>query len=257
VGASRGHFGAQLLLVGLVGLLTISLLGLAGTLALGPTLADDSTTAFHPLEPMGGSGVQPVLTAAIQSVQSRWFGRPTIWIPPSVADTELRYFEVTGRTQKALLASIKAADICKTGCLPDPAVPSGGIYEGLEGLVPSSDVVYCYSPRTATFTFRHWILLPHWRPAIASVSVDLVVAWNELLKLIYTHEAGHVTVAITSEAALTAKSHLLPNCQAWVAFWADPHVWDQANADQNAYHARLRADCRPEIGCQPPGWMGW
>ena len=31
----------------------------------------------------------------------------------------------------------------------------------------------------------------------------------------------------------------------------------QLNADQDAYHARLHADCRPEIGCMPAGWMGW
>jgi hypothetical protein len=42
-----------------------------------------------------------------------------------------------------------------------------------------------------------------------------------------------------------------------IDFWNNPHVFDKRDADQSAYHARLRADCRPEVGCMTAGWMGW
>lgn len=66
-----------------------------------------------------------------------------------------------------------------------------------------------------------------------------------------------VTIAETDIAALNAQAEALPTCQAVFNFWDNPHVFDQLQADQNAYHARLRADCKPEIGCIPAFWEGW
>jgi len=105
---------------------------------------------------------------------------------------------------------------------------------------------------------REFIVLPRWSPpADGTVKIPLVEKWNALAKVIYTHEAGHVVITIQDLAALNDQAHRLPSCQALFDFWARPSTFDQLNADQEAYHARLREDCRPEIGCTPSGWLGW
>ena len=191
--------------------------------------------------------------------QSRWFGSPALWQAPPIENTDISFFEVTGRTQRELLASLDGANICKTygPCAPDPANPNG-IALGLEGLAPAVTTYLCYAPATTTVPYREHVLLPRWSPLpLGGVSISLVEAWNALAKTAYVHEAGHVAIDIQEVDALNAHAHRLPSCQALFDFWNNPHVWDQRDADQNAYHARLRADCRPEIGCMPPGWMGW
>jgi hypothetical protein len=192
--------------------------------------------------------------------QSRWFGSPALWQPPLIDNTDIKFFDVKGQTQVELIRSLNAADICKTygPCLPDPANPNqSGIAWGLEGLVPGGSYV-CYSPRSTTLHYREYILLPRWSPMpLGGVSVALVERWNALQKVIYVHEAGHVAIDIQDIGALNDQAHRQPTCQALFNFWDNPHVFDQLAADQNAYHARLRADCRPEIGCFYAGWMGW
>src|SRR5207247_4361325 len=86
--------------------------------------------------------------------------------------------------------------------------------------------------------------------------IPLVEKWNALAKSIYVHEAGHVAVDKQDLGALNAQAQKLPSCDAVYRFWDDPHVYDKDDADQAAYHARLHADCRPEIGCIPDGWRG-
>lgn len=191
--------------------------------------------------------------------QSRWFGSPALWQPPPIDNTDINFFEVTGRTQRDLIASLDSADICKTNgpCLPDPANPNqSGIAWGLEGF--GTTTYTCYSPRTTTLVFREHVLLPRWSPMrLGGVSVGLVARWNALLKVIYVHEAGHVVIDVQDLARLNDQAHRMPGCQALIDFWSNPHVFDTLSTDQNAYHARLRADCRPEIGCWKAGWMGW
>jgi hypothetical protein len=191
--------------------------------------------------------------------QNRWFGSPALWQPPPIDNTDISFFEVDGRTQRGLIASITAADICKEHgpCAVDPAVPVG-IALGLEYFAPAVSYYVCYSPATTTVPYREHVLLPRWSPVpLGGVSVELVLRWNALLQVIYVHEAGHAAIDAQDIAALNDQAHRLPSCQAVFDFWANPHVFDKNEADQNAYHARLHADCRPEIGCAPPGWMGW
>jgi hypothetical protein len=176
------------------------------------------------------------------------------------ANTVVQYFDVSGTTQVQLIDSLDADGLCsRYNCLPDPALPAGSPAWALEidgYAVPSTP--YCYTPSTITFRFaQHTILLPRWSPKIATVKTLLVKEWNALEGVLLIHEAGHVKVADDYLAGLNAQSRRLPSCAASVAFWANPHLWDGLNAAQNAYHARLRADCRPEIGCIPAGWMGW
>jgi hypothetical protein len=191
--------------------------------------------------------------------QHRWFGSPALWQSPPIDNTDIGFFEVRGRTQRELIASLVAADICKTHgpCTPDPASPSG-VALGLEGVTPAVTSYVCYAPSRTTVPYREQVWLPRWSPLpIGGVSISLVEAWNALAKMVYVHEAGHVAIDIQAVNALNAQAHRLSSCQAVFDFWDSPHVWDQRDADQNAYHARLRADCRPEIGCAPAGWMGW
>jgi hypothetical protein len=109
-----------------------------------------------------------------------------------------------------------------------------------------------------TVAFRTFILLPRWSPVpVGGVTIALVEKWNALDNVLYTHEAGHVAITVEDLAALNDQAHLSASCAALFAFWADPSIYDQLDADQNAYHARLRADCRPAVGCIPPGWLGW
>lgn len=198
------------------------------------------------------------LNAQIEDLRSRWIGSPPLWQPSTLPpNTEMRYYPVTGTTQRELLQSMIAFDLCgHYACLPDPGQPPGVTF-ALEGdITPPGQ--YCYSPRTLTFTFRHFILLPLWAaPQDGSTKILVVQRWNALLDVLFTHEAKHVAIAEADFASLNDQAHQQPSCAAAIAFWQDPHVLDQLHTDQNVYHAQLRAGCRPEIGCVPPGWMGW
>lgn len=200
-----------------------------------------------------------VLQAEIADLKQRWYGSPALWSPLPIANTDFQFFDVNGQTQTELIASIEKAAICDTHkCLPDPAAPSGFAL-GLEGsdfLAWSSP--YCYSPKTINAIFRSNILMPRWSPRLdGSVKILLVERWNALEQVIYTHEAGHVAIDVQYQAALNDQAHQLPSCQALFNFWSNASIYDNLHVQQNEYHARLRADCRPELGCMPPGWMGW
>jgi hypothetical protein len=235
-------------------------LGLMGIVLITNPWQDVRQSAVQPAAGIAAPGAGG---AAIRGVawdlQHRWFGTPALWQPPPIDNTDITSYEVRGTTQRELLASIAAADICKTHgpCAPDPLNP-GGIALGLEGSSPAVDSYVCYSPRTTTVPYREFVLLPHWSPLpLGGISIELVLRWNALLKVIYVHEAGHAAIDMQDFAALNDQAHLQPSCQALYAFWNNPHVFDKVEADQNAYHARLRADCRPQIGCFTAGWMGW
>lgn len=198
--------------------------------------------------------------AIVYDLESRWVGQPALWQPSGVpANTEVQYFAVSGTTQLQLIDSLDNSGLCsKYHCLVDPAQPPGSVAWALEDdgyALPSAP--YCYSPRTISYHFEHTILLPGWSPRIATVGALLVQKWNALEGVLLTHEAGHVRIADDILAGLNAQSQRLSTCSAFDAFWSNPHLWDGLDAAQNAYHARLRADCRPEIGCIPAGWMGW
>ena len=230
----------------------LSLLVLAGLLG---ACAPDSTIATAVAEKRLATAA--VATVPFDDFQALWFGQPAVWVPPATATFDVQSFAVHGVTQPELIASLDHDNLCQTHtCLVDPAQPPGSFPWALEGIEPAQPVV-CYSPRTATFQFRQYVLLPQWSPAIGSVAIRLVEAWNALLHVLYTHEATHAAIAVRDLQSLTDQSHRLATCDGWGAFWENPHVFDQMNADQNAYHATLRADCRPEIGCVPSGWMGW
>jgi hypothetical protein len=189
-------------------------------------------------------------------IAERWFGVPSLWVPPPIPSTETDFFDVTGYTQRALINSFGTSDICAKygGCTPDPAVPNG-VALGLEG--EKSFAYYCYSPHSTPVPFNVFVLLPRWSPFPGSVTVTLVTRWNALEKMIYVHEAGHATISNQDLADLGAQANRLPSCQAVFNFWDDAATYTKLQADQAAYHARLHADCRPEIGCMPAGWMGW
>jgi hypothetical protein len=191
--------------------------------------------------------------------QSRWFWSPAVWQPPPIDNADISFFEVKGGTQRELIESLNAADICSTHgpCAVDPANP-GGTAWGLEGFAPAVTSYVCYAPSTTTVPYREHVLLPRWSPMpLGGVSAGLVKRWNALLQVIYIHEAGHVAIDAKDIAALNDQAHQQSSCPGLFAFWDNPHVFDQLEADQAAYHVRLHADCRPEVGCFGAGWMGW
>ena len=195
--------------------------------------------------------------AAGSRIAQTWFGNPPIWAPPPIPQTEILYFDVTGFSQPQLIHSMNTSNICVTygPCATDPAVPNG-IAWGLEGMafIPG---LYCYPPHTYPVPWQVYVVLPRWAPPVVGVSVDLVTKWNALEKSIYIHEAGHAAITRQDLYDLGVQAMQLSSCDAVFAFWYDPATYSKLNADQAAYHARLHADCRPEIGCMPPDWLGW
>jgi uncharacterized coiled-coil protein SlyX len=199
------------------------------------------------------------LQVEIKDLKERWFGSPALFVPPPIANTDFEFFDLTGNTQQELINGLNAVTICAPygGCAPDPAVPNGVAW-GLESFRPVNSTYNCYSPSSTTIPYREFVVLPRWSPpSDGSVKIPLVEAWNALAQVIYTHEAGHVAITQQYIAALNDQAHQQPSCAALISFWARPDLFDQLRADQDAYHARLHADCRPEVGCLPPGWMGW
>ncbi len=198
------------------------------------------------------------LQAEVKDLKERWYGSPALFSPPPIANTDIRFFAVTGSTQAELISSLNNSSLCTTyKCLPDPAAPSNGVAWAIGGGFTWPGY-YCYAPATTTPAFQFLMVLPQWSPPIdGSVKIPLVEEWNALEQVLYTHESTHVAIAVQDLAQLVDYSHRLPSCRALIDFWDNPSVFDNLNADQNAYHARLRADCRPEIGCAPSGWMGW
>jgi len=195
--------------------------------------------------------------AAGSRIAQTWFGYPPIWVPPPIPQTEISYFDVTGFTQQQVIHSMNTSNICVTygPCATDPAVPTG-IAWGLEGIafIPG---LYCYSPQTAPVPYRVFVLLPRWSPPVVGVPVDLVTKWNALERSIYIHEKGHADISRQNLYDLGVQASQLSSCSAVIAFWDNPAIWNKEDADQAAYHARLHADCRPEIGCLRAGWLGW
>jgi Bacterial protein of unknown function (DUF922) len=259
VAVARRSRGAQLIRV-TIGLLAASLVGslVAGSLGWPRT----NEALVNRLAVWTGEQAQQQsqvgeILGDVVDIEQRWFGSPALWVPPPIANADIERFEISGTTQGELIASLDNSSICSgQKCAPDPAVPNGVAW-GLEGSRPGS-AYRCYSPSSTTLIYRPFVLLPRWSPpADGTVRTALVQAWNSLLQVIYTHEAGHVAIDIQGVAALNDQAHQLGSCQELIDFWSSPSVFDKLNADQDAYHARLHADCRPEIGCMPAGWMGW
>lgn len=200
------------------------------------------------------------LQATIDELRSRWIGEPALWTPEGLpTGTNMTYFPVTGSSQAELMQAIEDANICVHygPCLVDPAVPTtGALALELDGsLIPNEQ--YCYTFGSVRFHFSgHQIVMPQWSPKPGTVSITLVQRWDALEQVFFVHEAGHVRVAEAWLAQENAQSARL-SCEAAIRFWDDPHLFDSLDGAQNAYHAQLRADCRPEIGCLPAGYMGW
>ena len=219
---------------------------------------------FAGCSPVGWHGGQPLRAGKVSNgaaagsrIARTWFGNPLIWVPPPIPQTEISYFDVTGFTQQQVIHSMNTSNICVTygPCSTDPAVPNG-IAWGLEGIgfIPG---LYCSSPRTFLVPWQVYVVLPRWSPPVVGVSVDLVTKWNALERSIYIHEKGHADISRQDLYDLGIQAQQLANCNAVIAFWEDPATYNKLDADQAAYHARLYADCRPEIGCLRAGWLGW
>lgn len=202
------------------------------------------------------------LQATVDDLRQRWIGDPPLWQPSGVpSNTTIEYFDVIGTTQADLINALNNDGLCaKYGCAPDPAVPNNNVAWAQEQdsstVEPSAP--YCYTPRTISYHFTgHTVRMPRWSPKPGTAKITVVQKWNALEGVMLTHELGHVKVSEDYLSSLNAQSQHLASCQAMNAFWQNSHIWDGLAGAQNAYHAKLRADCRPEVGCIPPGWMGW
>jgi len=239
--------------------LRLTIAALIGSLLLAVLL--HGTVGFvrpTPVQAHVGQNMQSAIgLEGSELLQDRWLGEPAVWAPPPIAGTQIRFFTVTGNTQHQLIESLDGSGLCATyRCLPDPAAPAGGSAWALQG--GGFEATACYSPRTAIRTIESFVVLPKWVPKPSGgVTVSLVTRWNALQAVLYVHEATHAAIAIQDFTALNNQARLLPSCLAWVRFWSQPSLFAQEEADQNAFHARLRADCRPAIGCFVEGWLGW
>ena len=177
---------------------------------------------------------------------TRWFGEPGIWQPPDIPGARIEYFTVSGSTQWELITSLNANS---------PKNPNGEIVGwGVAAWEHSGGT--CYSPRTVDLPVDVVVTLPRWTPLPdGTVDQDLVTKWNALQQTIYVHEVGHVKIDIDDWTAAIDYIHQLSSCQAVINYI--PTAEQKIRDDNDAYHARLKADCRPEIGCFPRGWLGW
>ena len=225
--------------------LNVVLLALAAALALA--ILTTAYTGRTPLQLMG------VASKVTNTPPARWHGTPGLWDPPAVEHATIERFEVTGLSQYAIEKSLSTSPIAND---PDPTAPPNTVAWGeirfhLRGGT-------CERPPTVTLQYDLTILLPRWSPAPdGSVTVQLVKEWNALLQVIHTHEAGHASIYRDDMAAIQDHVRTLASCDAVVTYLEDPPTFMKIDDDQAAYHKRLFADCRPEIGCAPPGWMGW
>lgn len=187
------------------------------------------------------------------SPPARWEGAPAIWEPTPVEHATIERFEVTGLSQYAVEKSLSTSPIAND---PDPTAPPNSVAWGEIRFHFKAGT--CERPAAVALEYDLTILLPRWSPpADGSVTVRLVEEWNALLRVIHTHEAGHASIYRDDMTAIQAHARSLSNCDAVVAYLEDPATFKKIDDDQAAYHRRLFADCRPEIGCAPPGWMGW
>src|SRR5579864_5804604 len=107
-------------------------------------------------------GAQAALfQSAVVDLEGRWFGTPALWQPPPITNTDIQYFDVTGRTQADSVVSFKSANICKPygPCAVDPRNPSGYAL-GLDWESFLGDYYYCYTPASTTLNYREHVLLP-------------------------------------------------------------------------------------------------
>jgi len=206
------------------------------------------------METKHAASVQTPIFTPTPTPIPKWYGDPAIWEPPPITNATIERFDLIGTTQRELINSLNTSPIASQAT-PDPANP-GALAWGLAGFHWDGGV--CYSPKTANVSYQITLTLPRWSPAPdGTVDVQLIEAWNALEQSIYVHEAGHAQIDTEDMVAINDHVHQLPNCSAVVSYIDDPTTHQKINDDQNAYHARLRADCRPEIGCIPRGWLGW
>src|SRR5260370_18657188 len=176
---------------------------LAGTLAVGLMSLLVVTLLLYQSEQANQSVVSR-LQAQIQDLKDRWYGAPAIYLPPPIADTDTKFFDVTGSTQQQLIHSLDTSDLCKKypPCASDPANPNGVAW-GLEGGALVENTISCYSPSTTAVAFREMVVLPKWSPpADGTVKISLVESWDALPMAIYPHESAHLAIAHQHIAAL-------------------------------------------------------
>lgn len=179
-----------------------------------------------------------------------WLGTPSIWQPPPVGSS-VEYFEVTGTAQADLIDSLNRVAGTRAWAWTDLQARPIGCYLAL----------FPYQDRTHEVIVH----MPRWRPAPnGSVRRGLVERWNALRQSLYAQEAGYVHTYRADMQAIMEVVHALPDCPSILAYLNDGMTWQKLDADRERIDADrgspirgLSADCRPESGCRPPGWMGW
>ena len=247
--SSRGRRVLRLTMISLITALALGTVGLKGIQA-PPQLET-------PAQLDGPVAVSHALSGQFGAFRDKWFGSPALFSPAPIAGVEIRFFDVKGTTQRELIASLDASNLCGPNpCLPDPGAPKNGVAWAVQG--GGFGTGECYSPRSASLPIQNFIQIPRWGPKpFGQVSAGLIMKWNALEQILYTHETTHAAIAARDLGAIASQARQQPSCDAWYAYLSQPSLFAQLEADQNAFHAQLRADCRPEIGCIPSGYMGW
>jgi hypothetical protein len=187
-----------------------------------------------------------------------WFGTPAIWQPPTiywqpptVKGATIEYFDVAGTTQVDLIDSLNRVAGTRAWAWTDLQPRPIGCYLAL----------FPYQDRTHEVIVH----MPRWAPPRnGSVRLGLVERWNALRQSLYAQEVGYFDTYRDDIQAIMDEVHALPDCPSILAYLNDGMTWQRLQTDRQRIDAdrgsRMRgsvADCRPESGCRPQGWMGW
>lgn len=196
---------------------------------------------------------QPTAAPAAPPATGPWHGAPAIWRPPHIAIfsgrngflTEMRFYDVSGTTQPALVDSLNRGATDRLGWARTDLRP---------------DPIGCYPIIDPFQRLKYSIVVqfPRWSPpADGSVRVELVERWNALQHALYAREVGYVDMYRNAIEGIMTDVSGMPNCPSVVAYLNDPYTWQQVDTARDAFEKKLLRDCRPEAGCLPPGWQGW
>ena len=163
----------------------------------------------------------------------------------------MAYYDISGTSYEAIFKQVKARG---PGPDNDPSAPRDTYAFASTQLEEVKFVGDCRVSAVAYLSFHQTILVPRLTPGGSGLSQQNIDAWNYQLEVAALHEGRHLFINASTVVEYQAKMRTtLGGCS------AIDNLFQQMNQDLRdrnlAYHAELRANCKPELGCSPK-WFG-